>query len=230
MRFLLGLVLLLCTLAVAGIGNYLVKAPVEVGTDVADAGQYETLVIVAMGDSLTEGLGVPETEAYPTRLEQMLRAEGHHVRVINAGISGETSSGALSRVAWTMRLEPDIVILATGANDGLRGLDTDLLAANLDQTVAYFNNHGVVVVLAGMKALQNMGPDYMKRFEQVYRRVAADQNLILMPFQLQDIALERRYTLSDGLHPNSAGYKIMAENIYPYVIEAIERVRKLSHQ
>ena len=155
-----------------------------------------------------------------------MRADGHNVRVVNAGISGETSSGALSRVAWVMRLEPDIVILATGANDGLRALRTDLLAANLDQIVKHFKGHGVMVVLAGMKALQNMGPDYMRRFEQVYQRLAGNHDLVLMPFLLDDIALKPQYTLSDGLHPNSAGYQIMAENLYPFVVEAIARARR----
>jgi len=226
MRYLFGLLLLLGVLATAGLLYFFQAAPAVTVAGADDADNSDALVIVAMGDSLTEGLGVPEAEAYPALLEQMLRADGHHVRVINAGISGETSSGALSRVAWTMRLEPDIVVLATGANDGLRALQTDLLADNLDQIVGHFKAHGVVVVLAGMKALQNMGPDYMRRFEQVYPRVAVDHDLILMPFLLEDIALKPQYTLSDGLHPNSEGYQIMAENLLPFMVEAIARVQR----
>ena len=223
MRYILGVLLVLCALAVAGIFLFRAADPAGQRVAMADVAASDAGVIVAMGDSLTEGLGVPESEAYPSRLEAMLRSKGYNFRVINAGISGETSSGALSRVAWVMKLNPDIVVLATGANDGLRGLDPELLAANLDRIVTQLEGQGVVVVLAGMKALRNMGLDYMRRFEQVYQRVAAEHDLIFMPFLLNEIALDVRYTLADGLHPNSEGYRVMTENIYPFVVQSIAR-------
>ncbi|MDP4857885.1 MAG: arylesterase, partial [Desulfobacterales bacterium] len=130
-----------------------------------------TGTIVAMGDSLTEGLGVPEEKAYPALLQKALRDKGYGYRVVNAGISGETSSGARSRIGWVLRMKPDIVILETGANDGLRGLDPELIRRNIRDIVDAFTSEGIVVVLAGMKTLPNLGPAYSKMFADVYTDV-----------------------------------------------------------
>ena len=114
--------------------------------------------IVAMGDSLTEGLGVSEEQAYPAHLQRLLRSGGYPYRVVNAGISGETSSGARSRLGWVLKIDPDIVILETGANDGLRGIDPQLIRDNIADMLRQFTSHNVIVVLAGMKMLSNLGP------------------------------------------------------------------------
>ncbi|MGD9071629.1 MAG: arylesterase, partial [Desulfobacterales bacterium] len=127
-----------------------------------------TGTIVAMGDSLTEGLGVPEEETYPALLQKALRDKGYGYRVVNAGISGETSSGARSRMDWVLRMKPDIIILETGANDGLRGLDPELIRGNIREMVDAFTAEGIVVVLAGMKMFPNLGPAYSKIFADVY--------------------------------------------------------------
>lgn len=182
-------------------------------------------VIVAMGDSLTEGHGLAETEAWPALLEKRLRAEGYAVRVVNAGVSGETSEGARSRLNWVLNLKPDILILATGANDGLRGLDTSRLSANLDRIIATCRDRGIPVVLAGMKMVRNMGQDYAMAFEAVYPDVAMRHGLILIPFLLEGVAGDPGLNLADGIHPNAEGYRRVAEIVMPYAREALSRLR-----
>jgi acyl-CoA thioesterase-1 len=177
--------------------------------------------IVAMGDSLTAGLGLSEEQAYPARLERKLHSDGYAYRVVNGGISGETSSGALSRTKWMLSLKPDIVILETGANDGLRGIDPDVTKKNMNEIVRILKEHKVTVVLAGMKIVHNLGEEYTNAFMEIYPAVAEKQNLILSPFFLEGIAGDPGLNQSDGIHPNEEGYRRVVETIYPYVIEAI---------
>jgi acyl-CoA thioesterase I len=179
--------------------------------------------IVAVGDSLTAGLRVNEEEAYPARLENKLREGGYPWRVINAGISGETSSGVLSRINWVLKLEPDIVILETGANDGLRGTSPNLTRKNLEETVSILQENGVTVVLAGMKMVTNLGRQYLKEYSAVYPEVAKKYDLIFIPFFLERVAGKWSLNQQDGIHPNGEGYKVVAETVYPFVVKAIER-------
>lgn len=187
--------------------------------------QGTPIVIVAMGDSLTEGLGVDLTDAYPAQLERRLQGDGYQVTVINAGSSGETSSGALARVNWVLNLQPDIVILATGGNDGLRGIDPALTRANLEQLVAAFQEAGVSVVLAGMEMVQNMGEEYTAAFRAIYPAVAEEHGLILVPFLLAGVAADPELNQPDFVHPNADGYRVVVETIYPYVEQALASVR-----
>jgi acyl-CoA thioesterase-1 len=180
--------------------------------------------VVAMGDSLTEGLGVDPEQAYPAQLARKLEAEGHNVEVINAGISGETSSGALSRVDWLLSLNPDVVILATGGNDGLRGIDPAVTQENIDALVQRFEESGAVVVLAGMEIVQNMGEVYTSAFRAIYPDVAARHDVILIPFILEGVGGNPDFNQPDFVHPTAAGYAVVVETIYPYVVEALERV------
>ena len=180
-------------------------------------------VIVAVGDSLTEGFRVNESEAYPALLEQKLRANGYPYQVVNAGVSAETSSGTLSRVNWVLNLKPDIVILETGANDGLRAIDPELTEANLNAIIDRFQDNGVAVVLAGMQTIQNLGQEYTDAYREIYPTVAAEQGTILIPFFLEDVAAEPGLNQEDGVHPTAEGYEIIVETVYPYVIEAIEK-------
>lgn len=180
-------------------------------------------VIVAFGDSLTAGAGVAENEAYPAQLERKLNADGHHYKVINAGVSGETSSGALSRIKWVLTMKPDIVILETGANDGLRGVDPELTRNNLDTIVAALKEQGVVVVLAGMRMASNLGREYTEKFAAMYPFVAAKHQVILMPFFLAGVAGDPNLNQEDGIHPTAKGYEIVTANIYPYVVDAIKQ-------
>jgi acyl-CoA thioesterase-1 len=182
--------------------------------------------ILAVGDSLTEGLGVREDQAYPAVLERKLKSHGIGYRVINAGVSGETSSGTLSRIQWILRLKPDIVILVTGANDGLRGLDPDLTRSNLEKIVRQLKALDVVVVLGGMRMVQNLGDRYTRAFAGIYPAVAADQNVILIPFFLEGVAGESELNQPDGIHPTAEGYRRIVEHIYPYVEEAIRVYRQ----
>jgi acyl-CoA thioesterase-1 len=180
-------------------------------------------VIVAMGDSLTEGLGVDESLAYPARLEERLQADGLPYTVINAGISGETSSGARSRLDWVLTLEPDIVILETGANDGLRGINPDITRANIDAIVSRLKAEGIVVVLAGMRMFKNLGSSYVKEFEAIYPEVARKYGVILIPFFLEGVAADTAVNQPDGIHPTAEGYSRVVAVAYPYVREAIGR-------
>ncbi len=178
-----------------------------------------------MGDSLTEGLGVDTADAYPAQLERKLRANGYDVTVVNAGVSGETSSGALSRVDWVLRQRPDIVILATGGNDGLRGVEPSVTEGNIDQIVQKMQDSGAVVVLAGMEMVQNMGTQFTSDFRAIYPQIAERHNLILMPFLLEGVAANPELNQPDTIHPTAEGYTIVVDNLYPYVVQAIERVQ-----
>lgn len=193
------------------------------GTADAAATPANEGTIVAFGDSLTAGYGVPETEAYPAQLQRKLRQAGYPWTIINAGISGETSTGALARVDWVLKLKPDIVILETGANDGLRGQDPDRMHKNIDRIVSSLQAKGVVVVLAGMRMLTNLGPSYVSKFTAVYPRVAKERKVILVPFFLDKVAGKESLNLPDGVHPTGKGYALVAENVYPYLLRAIKQ-------
>jgi acyl-CoA thioesterase-1 len=183
--------------------------------------EYEG-IIVAVGDSLTEGLGVAEELAYPALLEKKLHSEGYHYRVINAGVSGETSSGTLARIKWVLTLKPDIVILVTGANDGFRGIDPELIKSNLLTIVRTLKEKEVTVLLGGMQMAQNLGKEYTSAFEANYPLVAREENIGLIPFFLTGVAANPTLNQSDGIHPTAEGYRVVVDHIYPYVIAAIE--------
>jgi acyl-CoA thioesterase-1 len=184
-------------------------------------------VLVAMGDSLTAGYGLNEDEAYPALLQAQLNAGGYDWKVVNAGISGETSSGALSRLDWVLfHLKPDIVVLTTGANDGLRGIDPSLVRQNLLAMVQRLHEAGVAVILGGMRMVGNLGAGYTQVFEAVYPSVAEATGARLIPFFLEGVAADPRYNLADGIHPNAAGYRRIVERIYPVVTEAIDEVQR----
>ncbi len=178
-------------------------------------------VIVAAGDSLTAGLGVAEEESYPALLEKRLQAEGIGYRVINAGASGETSSGLLSRLNWLLTLNPAIVILETGANDGLRGIDPALTKRNIREILRRLEEKQISVILVGMRMVRNLGPEYTAAFDRIYPELARESGVLFMPFFLEGVATDPALNSGDGIHPNPAGYRIVAENLYPYVRRAI---------
>jgi acyl-CoA thioesterase I len=179
--------------------------------------------IAAVGDSLTAGYGLAEEQSYPAQLERKLHAEGLRYRVVNAGISGETSSGTLSRIKWVLTLKPDIVILETGANDGMRGISPELTQKNLNEIIGVLAENKVVVVLAGMQMLSNLGEEFRTAFKNVYPAVAAERKVILIPFFLEGVAGEPRLNLPDAVHPTEQGYATVVSNLLPYVREAIRR-------
>jgi acyl-CoA thioesterase-1 len=182
--------------------------------------------IVAVGDSLTEGLGVEEELAYPAVLEKRLRTRGYPYQVVNAGISGETSSGTLARTKWILTLNPDIVILVTGANDGFRGIDPDLIRTNIHKIVKELKDNNVIVVLGAMQIVQNLGKDYTTAFAKIYPEIARSENIIFTPFFLNGVAANRQLNQADGIHPTAEGYRVIVDNIMPFVVEAIEAHRR----
>jgi acyl-CoA thioesterase I len=169
--------------------------------------------IVAFGDSLTAGLGVAAEEAYPAQLQRRLDSEGFRYRVINAGVSGDTTAGGLRRVDWVLKSRPEIVILELGANDGLRGLRLEETRKNLERIVQRCRDASVVVVLAGMKLPANYGLDYTKGFESMYPALATRYGLTLIPFFLEGVAGSTFLNQADGIHPTREGYRIIAERI-----------------
>lgn len=183
--------------------------------------------ILALGDSLSEGYGVAEEESYPALLEKKLQAAGFGCTVHNAGISGEYSRGAASRLPGLLeRVKPVMVILETGANDGLQGLDPTETEANIDGMLALLAEKNIPVLLAGMKMAWNFGPQYVRRFNELYPRLARKYDVVFMPFFLEDVALHPELNLGDGLHPNADGYHIITDNIFPYVKKTLERYQQ----
>jgi acyl-CoA thioesterase-1 len=178
-------------------------------------------IIVAMGDSLTSGLGVSMQESYPEQLKQLLASSGLPFDVINSGVSGETSSGAKARVDWVLKLQPDIVILETGANDGLRGIEPKLIEENISSIIETLLARNVTVVLTGMQMVTNLGPEYLNAFNQIYPKLAEDYPVTFMPFFLKDVAARPELNQPDGIHPTAEGYTVVAKNLLPYVKKAI---------
>ena len=174
-------------------------------------------VIAALGDSLTAGLGVSPEEAYPAVLEARLRREGFEYRVINAGVSGDTSAGGLRRIDWVLKLRPDVVIVALGANDGLRGQAPDVLRDNLTRIIERARAAGVRVLLAGMRLPPNYGDDYARAFAGVYPAVARTTGVPLAPFLLDGVAGDARLNQPDGIHPTVECQRVIAERLWPYL-------------
>lgn len=180
-------------------------------------------VIVALGDSLTAGLGVAAEEAWPALLEARLRREGYPYRVVNAGASGDTSAGGLRRVDWALRSRPDVAIVALGANDGLRGQPPDALQANLVAIVERFRASGARVLLAGMRVPPNYGAAYARAFEAAFADAARRTGVPLMPFLLDGVAADVRLNQPDGIHPNAAGHRVIAERVFPHLVPLLRR-------
>jgi acyl-CoA thioesterase-1 len=170
--------------------------------------------IVAFGDSLTAGLGVPPDDAYPGQLARWLREQGLAYEVINAGVSGETSAGGLRRVEWILKSQPMLVILELGTNDGLRGQPLKETYENLKGIIEGLQAKGVIVVLAGMRLPLNYGDDYTEEFSALYERLAKEYDIPFIPFFLEGVATHRHLNQGDGLHPNAEGYSIVVQNVW----------------
>lgn len=185
--------------------------------------------ILAFGDSLTQGYGVPPGDDFPDVLQHALNASGLNVTVINAGVSGDTSAGGLARLDWSLedaKNPPDAAILELGANDGLRGLPVDEMAKNLDTMLARFKAHGIPVLLAGMKAPLNYGDAYAKKFDAVYPQLAKKYGVLLYPFFLDGVALNTTLIQADGLHPNPKGVEVIVRNMTPMVTRLVAQARE----
>ena len=180
-------------------------------------------VLVVLGDSLTAGLGVAADEAYPARLQERLRREGHDYRVINAGVSGDTTAGGLRRVDWVLRTKPAIVIVALGANDGLRGQPVAAMRDNLTRIVERLQAAGARVLVAGMRVPPNYGDAYAREFAAVFPAVARRTGVPLAPFLLDGVAAVAALNQADGIHPNAQGHAVMADRLWPYLLPLLGR-------
>ena len=174
-------------------------------------------LIVALGDSLTEGFGVSKEEAYPHLVEQELIKKGYSVRMINAGISGSTSASAPSRMQWYVRVKPDIVILALGGNDGLRGLSVQHMKKNLGKAIEIASSKNILVLLAGMQIPLNYGKDYTNSFRNVFYELAEQYQLPMIPFLLKDVGNVPVLNLPDGIHPNQEGHHIISRTVLEHL-------------
>ena len=180
-------------------------------------------VIVAFGDSLTAGQGVPAAQSYPALLAARLRAEGYPYRVVNAGVSGDTTAGGLRRVDWALRLGPEVVILELGINDALRGQDLETVRSNLHQLVERFQSAGVRVLIAGMRLPPNYGAGYGATFQRLYEEVARKRGAALMPFFLDGVAGDPRLNQPDGVHPTAEGYRLIVDRLWPFLRPLLRR-------
>ena len=180
--------------------------------------QAET-TIVFLGDSLTEGFGLDKNEAFPHLFAQALKERGYqNIKVINAGISGSTSASAVSRLKWYLRIKPTILILALGANDGLRGVNPQAMKKNLETTIQMAQEQQIQVVLAGMKVPPNYGIKYAEDFESVFPDLAQKYKIPLIPFLLEGVAAQPELNLPDGIHPNQKGHQIITKLMLEYLL------------
>lgn len=170
-------------------------------------------LLVALGDSLTAGLGLDTDQAYPALLERRLRAEGSDLRVVNAGVSGDTTAAGLRRAEWALAGDVRILIVALGGNDGLRGLPVDQMKRNLAQIVSLARSRGIAVLLAGMEAPPNFGATYTAQFRRVFHELASEHDVAFMPFLLDGVAGDPALNQADGIHPTAAGAAIVADRV-----------------
>ncbi len=198
-----------------------VLAFLVVCTSVSAAAAEKIVRIVALGDSLTAGFGVAVGDAFPQQLEAALRKRGQAVRVINAGVSGDTTAGGRARLDWALAEKPDAVIVELGANDALRGLPPAMTRANLDAIVTRLKAQGIRVLLAGMRAPPNMGHDYADAFDAVYPALAKRHRIHLYPFFLDGVAARPGLNQPDGIHPNAKGVAAIVDRIVPYVVRLL---------
>jgi acyl-CoA thioesterase-1 len=192
----------------------------------SDASRDRPVRIVALGDSLTAGLGLPLGAAFPARLEAALKARGIAAEIANAGVSGDTASRGLARLDWSVPEGTDAVIVELGANDMLLGIDPKVTRRALTEIVQRLIGRGIVVLLAGMQAAPNMGAEYGREFAAIYPEIAAHNDLLIYPFFLDGVAADAKLNQSDGIHPTAAAVDAIVARILPTVEELIARVRR----
>ena len=185
----------------------------------------EKMTIVAFGDSLTAGLGLPDNASFPAQLETALKAQGKDVSVVNAGVSGDTTSAALQRLDWAVPQDASAVIVELGGNDALQGIPPEGTKANLAKIIEAVQAKGLPVLLAGMEAPRNMGTAYVDAFRAIYAELAAKYNVVFYPFFLDGVALDDSLMQSDGIHPNAKGVAKIVEQIMPKVDELLAQVK-----
>ena len=190
------------------------------------AEQQAPVTILALGDSLTEGLGVDNDANYPAQLQARLQELGYKdIKVVNSGLSGETSTGLVNHLDWVLQTKPDITILTIGANDAIRGIDVATVEANIRTAVKRLQDGGSEVILGGMQISDNLGSDYVKSFAAIYPRVAKDMNVTLIPFFLDGVGGDPKLNQADAIHPTKEGYAIIVnDNILPILQPELEKI------
>lgn len=183
-------------------------------------------VILAIGDSLTAGYGLPPGKSFPDQLELALRGEGVDAKVVNGGVSGDTSAGGLARLEWLLEEKPDLVILELGANDGMRGLDPVATKDNLDRIIARVQESGAHILLAGMVAPPNMGSEYGKKFNAIYPDLAKRHGTAFYPFFLDGVAMDPSLNQQDGIHPTAEGVAVIVKRMLPIVNSALAEAER----
>lgn len=183
------------------------------------------VTLLALGDSLTAGYGLQPSDAFPVKLEAALRAKGHQVKVVNAGVAGDTALDGASRLDWALSEEVDAVIVELGANDALRGLPPSQAEQALDKLLANLAEKRLPVLLAGMRAPPNLGPEYQAAFDGMYQRLAEKHGALLYPFFLDGVAADTKLNQADGMHPNPAGVDVIVSRILPSVEELLIKVQ-----
>ncbi|MDF1793620.1 MAG: arylesterase [Thalassobaculaceae bacterium] len=183
----------------------------------------EPVSILGFGDSLMAGYGLPDEDAFPTRLEAALREAGHDVTVVNAGVSGDTTAGGAARLGWSLSEEPDAAIVELGGNDGLRGIPTADTRRNLNAILTELADKDIPVLFTGMLAPPNMGKEYGEDFRKVFEELAARHNVIFYPFFLDGVAGDLSLNQQDGIHPNRAGVDLIVRRILPFVEKLVQR-------
>lgn len=174
--------------------------------------------ILVLGDSLTEGYGIEAEKAFPALVEKELKSKGHDdIKVINGGVSGSTTASGLSRMKWFLKAKPDIIIIALGANDGLRGLKIAKSQENLESIITQSKEQGLKIILAGMLLPKNYGEQYRKDFEKMYQQLNEKHDLVLIPFLLEGVGGNPALNLADGIHPNEEGHKVVAKTVLKYL-------------
>lgn len=189
----------------------------------AGAAKAADLKLVVLGDSLSAGYQLSAGDGFPEQLQRALDERGHSVEVVNAGVSGDTSSGGLSRLDWSVGNDTNAVIVELGANDALRGIQPEVTRKNIHGIVARLKEKNVSVLLAGMLAPRNLGDAYAQAFDSIYKDVSETHGTLLYPFFLEGVALNPDLNLADGMHPNAAGVAVIVENILPSVEELLAR-------
>jgi acyl-CoA thioesterase I len=189
------------------------SAPAPPAAPHSDEGLERPRVVV-LGDSLTAGLGLVETQSFPHLLQEKIDADGYRFDVDNAGVSGDTSAGGLRRLDWSLQGDVRVLIVALGANDGLRGLSVAEMKKNLSEIIQRAQERNIVVILAGMEAPPNYGQEYATAFRQAYRETALKHRVLFIPFLLDKVAGQSALNQGDGIHPNADGARVVADNVW----------------
>jgi acyl-CoA thioesterase-1 len=220
--------LLVAALLILAVGCTATESPpppptteTQTSDPVTDRPIGEPFRIVFLGDSLSAGFGLPESEAFPALVQERLRQKGHPVDVLNAGVSGDTTAGGLARLDWVLRSEPHLLVIELGGNDALRGQSLENTETNLREIVRRGRDSGARILLLGMDVPTNYGSDYGSEFAAVYRRIADDEDVALLPAFMREVGLNRRLLMPDGLHPTAEGHRRLADSLVDAIQELL---------